>query len=159
MTELKLTELPTGHHHLDAKLSKGHQPLCPRCAPPSLPLLRERHCHHHPRGQNPWQPFPLESTFSLSPTGLSLGPVLVLLALRNIPWPSPAWLPGTAPTDFFSCSLAQNGLPAHSARSEALEVLLWALAAPPLWPSHPHPPSASPCVWLLPGAAKISLQD
>lgn len=49
---------------------------------------KERHCHHHPWGQNPWQSFPLESTFFLSPTGLSLGPVLVLLALRDIPWPS-----------------------------------------------------------------------
>ena len=93
--------MPTGHHHLDGKLSKGHQPLCPRCAPASLPLLKERHCRHHAWGQNPWQSFPLESTFFSVPYWVITGSSPSPACSQRHPLAIPAQLPGAAPHRLF----------------------------------------------------------
>lgn len=128
---------------------------------PSLPLLKERHCHHHPWGQNPWQSFPLESTFFLSPTGLSLGPVLVLLALREHPWPS-CKLPEAAPHRLFSHAPPPTGFQPILPRGQALGRWEGAALGPGCTSSVaqlPLPAFSQPPVWLSAGAAKISLRD
>ena len=164
------TELPASHLHLDARLSMVHQHLPPRCAPPSLPLLRQRRHQHRPLAP--------ESLTVISP-GTCLSPVphsrwvtvsiLDLFVVRTIPCLCLLSSLELPLVKTFLCFLT-HWLPAQLAQWETLEgdgrvrgkegsgyfFLSLSASGTSCAASVAPAPLDSPFVWLLPCAVTFS---